>query len=232
MGSALAVAQATHWHLRQMGVFRSLADRELKQLVKLAALRLIKIGTDVYRAGDLANHFFLIRSGKVKLYRELPNGRSMILDFHGAGDLFGEGAVFGEDRRGENAEVVEDAFVCIIDRDQFASYLNQHPDVALHMGGVITRRRRRAEAASAALLSEDVRTRLAHALAKLAFEHGHEDEKGLRVDLRLTQTDLAQLVGSTRETTSMAFNAFKRDGLVDAKDRVVWVLQPEALAAY
>ena len=57
-------------------------------------------------------------------------------------------------------------------------------------------------------------------------------ERGLRVDLRLTQTDLGQLVGSTRETTSMAFNAFKRDGLVDAKDRTVWVLQSEALAAY
>lgn len=232
MGTALAVSQAKYWHLRQMGVFKSLADWELRQLVKFADLRLIKNGTDVYRDGDLAHHFFVIRSGKVKLFRDLPNGKRMILDFHGTGDLFGEGAVLGEERRGENAEVVDDAFVCIIDRDQFASYLGQHPDVALQVGSVIARRRRRAEASSAALLSQDVRTRLAHALARLGIEHGNEDEKGLRVDLRLTQTDLGELVGSTRETTSMAFNAFKRDGLVDAKDRVVWVLQAEALAAY
>ena len=232
MGTALAVSQAKYWHLRRMGVFQSLADWELKQLVKFADLRLIKTSTDVYRDGDLAHHFFVIRSGKVKLYRDLPNGKRMILDYHGVGDLFGEGTVLGEERRGENAEVVDDAFVCIIDRDQFASYLGQHPDVALHVGGVIARRRRRAEASSAALLSEDVRTRLAHALARLALEHGNEDDRGMRVDLRLTQTDLGQLVGSTRETTSMAFNAFKRDGLVDAKDRVLWVLQPDALAAY
>lgn len=232
MGSALAVAQAKYWHLRQMGVFRSLADWELRRLVKFADLRLIKTGTDVYRDGDRADHFFVIRSGKVKLYRDLANGKRMILDFHGVGDLFGEGAVLGEEHRGESAEVVVDAFVCIVARDQFAGYLSQHPDVALHVGGVIARRRRRAEDSAAALLSEDVRTRLAHALAMLAVEHGTEDERGWRVDLRLTQTDLGQLVGSTRETTSMAFNAFKRDGLVDAKDRVVWVLQPDALAAY
>jgi CRP/FNR family transcriptional regulator len=232
MGTALAVSQAKYWHLRQMGVFKSLSDWELKQLVKFADLRLIKTGTEVYRDGDLAHHFYVIRSGKVKLYRDLLGGKRMILDFHGVGDVFGEGAVLGETTRGENAEVVDDAFVCVIDRDQFSSYLGAHPDVALQFSAVIARRRRRAESSVAALLSQDVRTRLAHTLVRLATEHGQQDERGMRVDLRLTQTDLGQLVGSTRETTSMAFNAFKRAGLVEAKDRVLWVLDPATLSSY
>ena len=69
MGTALAVSQAKYWHLRKMGVFSSLADWELKQLVNIADLRLIKTGTEVYRRGELAHHFYVIRSGKVKLYR-------------------------------------------------------------------------------------------------------------------------------------------------------------------
>ena len=124
-----------------------------------------------------------------------------------------------------------DAFVCVIERDQFEGYVHQHPDLALHVGCVISRRRRRAEDLVGALLSQDVKTRLARTLVRLAAEHGDADEQGIRVDLRLTQTDLGQLVGSTRETTSMAFNAFRRDGLVEAKDRVIWVLDHEGLAA-
>jgi CRP/FNR family transcriptional regulator len=232
MGTALAVSQAKYWHLRQIGVFKSLADWELKQLVNIADLRLIKTGTSVYREGDLAHHFFVLRTGKVKLFRDLPQERRMVLDFHGTGDIFGEGAVLGEAVRAESAEVIDDAFICTIDRDQFAGYVSQHPDIALQIGGAVAGRRRRAEAMTIALLCEDVRTRLAHTLARLAREHGTEDERGHRVDLRLTQTDLGHLVGSTRETTSMAFNAFKRAGLVASKDRVLWVLDPEALAAY
>ena len=77
-----------------------------------------------------------------------------------------------------------------------------------------------------------MKTRLAHALVKLAEDFGEEDDDGhVEIGLRLTQTDLGQLVGSTRETTSMAFNAFRRDGLVDAKDRVVTILDVEALRA-
>lgn len=232
MGTALAVSQAKYWHLRQMGVFSSLADWELKQLVNIADLRLIKTGTEVYRRDELAHHFYVIRSGKVKLYRDLDDGKRVILDYQGAGALFGEGAALGEETRWESAVVVEDAFVCVIDRDQFAEYLRGHPDIALQISRVVAQRRRRAEEATESLLSHDVRTRLARTLVRLAEEHGLDDEVGKRVDLRLTQTDLGQLVGSTRETTSMAFNAFRRDGLVEAKDRVIWVLDSEALAAY
>lgn len=232
METALAVSQAKYWHLKQVGLFSTLADWELRQLVNIADLRLFKRGEDVFLTGDLSEHFFILRNGKIKLYRVTDDGKEVIFGFHGPGDIFGETAVTGEPYRSDSARVVDDAFVCIIDRDRFAGYLMEHPDLALRITRVIAERKQAVEQRVLDLMSKDVRTRLAHALARLADRYGQQDEDGLRIDLRLTQTDLGQLVGSTRETTSMAFNAFRRSGLVRAKDRVIWVLDRDALAAY
>lgn len=230
METALAVSQAKYWHLKQLGLFKTLTDWELRQLVNIAELRLFKRSEEVYRRGDLADRLYVIRTGKVKLFREISSDKEIIFSFVGPGELFGETSITGEPCRHDNAMVMEDAFVCVIDRDRFQRYLTEHPDLSLHITGVISERKRAAERRVLDLLGKDVRTRLAHALADLADRYGAEDEEGIRIDLRLTQTDLGQLVGSTRETTSMAFNAFRRDGLVDSKERTVWVKDRDALA--
>ena len=81
------------------------------------------------------------------------------------------------------------------------------------------------------LLTLDVRTRLARALVDLADRFGQQDATGSRIDLRITQTELGQLVGSTRESTSVAFNAFRRRGWVSSQERQIWVIDREELAA-
>ena len=232
METALAVSQAKYWHLKQVDLFKTLADWELRQLVNIADLRLFKRNEDVYREGDLSDTFYILRTGKVKLYKVTPDGKEIIFSFEGPGRVFGENSVIGEECREDCARVVDDAFICMINRDRFQGYLMEHPELALQITRIIAERRKAIERRVLDLLSKDVRTRLAHALAQLADAYGEPDERGVRIDLRLTQTDLGQQVGSTRETTSMAFNDFRRDGLVAAKDRVIWVLDREALARY
>ncbi len=231
MEAALAVSQAKYWHLKQVDLFDSLADRELRHLVNIADLRLFKQGEDVFRQGDMSDAFYILRTGAVKLYRQGDDRREVILSFQGPGAIFGEAAVTGESFRCESARIVDDAFTCIIDRDRFAGYVMEHPELALRIARVIAERKSESERRMIDLLSKDVRTRLAHSLARLAEQFGAPDEEGLRIDLRLTQTDLGQFVGSARETTSIAFNAFRRAGLVDARDRVIWVKDRAALAA-
>ncbi len=82
------------------------------------------------------------------------------------------------------------------------------------------------------ILFKDVRTRLAHTVARLANKFGEEAPEGQRIGLRLTQTDLAQLIGSTRETTSTIFNEFRRDGLLGSDGHYIIVRDLEALSAY
>jgi len=232
MVSALAVSQAKYWHLKQVELFDNMESSDLKELGERVETELVEQGTDIYRAGDLSDRVYLLKSGTVKLWRESDDGKEFILHFMRSGDLFGELAIIEQEVRTETATVLEDAFVCSVGCHEFEDFLSRHPSVALRISRVIGERKERLEKRVLDLVAKDVRTRLAHTLARLADEFGHPDGDGISIELRLTQSDLAHLVGSTRETTSTVFNEFRRAGFVDSEGRTVRVLQPERLAGY
>ena len=134
--------------------------------------------------------------------------------------------------RSGTATALDDAFICTVERQHFEQFMLRHPVVSLEVCKIIGKRKERTEKRVLDLVSKDVRTRLAHTLAELAEEFGIAEPRGTLIDLRLTQTDLAQLVGSTRETTSTVFNEFRRGKLVDSEGRDIWVLDSTALAEY
>lgn len=232
MVSARAVSQAKYWHLRQVELFDDMTGADLKTLGERVDTELIEQGREIYRPGDRADRVYLLKSGTVKLARRSEDGKEFILHFLRPGDLFGELCIADRPVRTETATTLEDAFVCTIDGDDFERFLTRHPSLILRVARIIRERKERLEERLVDLVAKDVRTRLAHALAALADDFGRRDDDGIRIDLRLTQSDLAHLVGSTRETTSTVFNEFRRAGLVDSEGRTIRVLQPDALAAY
>lgn len=229
MEASLALAQAKYWQLRQIGWFAALSEAEMRHLVSLADLRLLPRGASVYQAGDQANQVYVVRTGMVRLFRALTGEREAILDFAGPGDLFGEASVAGTPAHQDGAVVHEDAFVCAIDATRFLAWVRQHPEIALQLLRVTEARRLEAERRAVELLTHDVRSRLAQTLVQLGDRFGVKAPEGIRIDLRLTQSELAAWIGSTRETTSMAFNDFRRRGWVDAADRYVSLKDREAL---
>jgi len=232
MQSALAVSQAKYWHLRQVDLFSGLASAEVRRLGELVDTELREQGEVIYRVGDLSDTIYVLKSGKIKLSRTSEGGKEMILYYIRPGEVFGEIAITGQELRNGTATVVEDAFMCSIRRDDLEEYLGRIPGLALEFSRIIGRRKQQIESRVIDLVSKDVRTRLAQALSELATDFGCEEERGTLIDLPLTQSDLAQLVGSTRETTSTVFNEFRRNGLVDSEGRSIWVLDPEALIDY
>ncbi len=232
MQSALAVSQAKYWHLRQVDLFSGLASAEVRRLGELVDTELREQGEVIYRVGDLSDTIYVLKSGKIKLSRTSEDGKEMILYYIRPGEVFGEVAITGQELRNGTATVVEDAFMCSIRRDDLEEYLGRIPGLALEFSRIIGRRKQQIESRVIDLVSKDVRTRLAQALSELATDFGCEAERGTLIDLPLTQSDLAQLVGSTRETTSTVFNEFRRNGLVDSEGRSIWVLDPEALIDY
>lgn len=230
MEAALAVSQAKYWHLRQFGLFSGLADWQLRQLVTISELRLFKAGELIHSPGEPATHVHLIRNGKVKTMRA-AGAKELILDFLGEGEIFADSSLTGSESYEERAVAAEDCFLCIIDRRSFLGFLGDHPGVSMQIVAILARRKTRADQRLLDLLTLDVRTRLARALVELADRFGTPEHGGLVLDLRLTQTELGQLVGSTRETTSTAFNGFRREGWVESEDRRIRLLDREALAA-
>ncbi len=232
METSPAVAQAKYWHLKQVALFAGLEAGEVRRLGEHFDTRLVEAGEEIYRYGDRADRIYVLKSGRVKITRTSNEGKEFILYFISPGEIFGELAITGRDRRSGTATVVDDAFICTIERDHFEDFMLRHPGLSLEISRVIGRRKDGTERRVLDMISKDVRTRLAHTLAELARDYGVGEANGTRIDLRLTQSDLAQLVGSTRETTSTVFNEFRRQNLVESEGKNVWVLDPEALDGY
>ena len=232
MESALAVAQAKYWHLKQVVLFAGLASNDVREFGEYFDTELIETGRHVYEFGDIADRVYVLKSGMIKITRASDDGKEFILYFIRPGEVFGELAITGQGRRRGSATVIDDAFICTVEGQEFERFMLQHPAVSLEIAKIIGRRKERTEGRMLDLVTKDVRTRLAHTLATLAEEFGRPDKTKTLIDLRLTQTDLAQLVGSTRETTSTVFNEFRRDGLVDSEGKRIWVLDSQALGDY
>ncbi len=232
METSPAVEQAKYWHLKQVALFAELESTEVRRLGGHFDTELVEAGERIYQFGDLAERVYVLKSGHIKITRASDDGKEFILYFISPGEIFGELAITGRERRTGTATVVDDAFICAVDRHHFEAFMLRHPEVSLEVARVIGRRKDSTERRVLDMISKDVRTRLAHTLAELARDFGLVEKRRVRIDLRLTQSDLAQLVGSTRETTSTVFNEFRRQGLVDSEGKTVWVLDPDALDRY
>ena len=232
MENSPAVAQARYWHLRQLGLFAGIAGAEVLELGGQVETELIEVGRHIYEFGDPADKVYVLKSGRVKISRASDDGKELILYFVSPGEIFGELAITGGECMDNSAVALEDVFFCAIPRALFESFIQRHPEVSLRVVRVIGRRKERAEKRALDLITKDVRTRLAHTLAELSADFGERDRRGVKIDLPLTQSELAQIVGSTRETTSTIFNEFRRAGLVDSEGQTIWVLDRARLEEY
>lgn len=220
--------EAALWELRRVDLLGELSDRDLDELGRMAAAASISRGRSVYSEGDPSDRVFMLQSGTVKVSRRAA-GRRITIDLLRAGDLFGELALAGEAQRRESVTAVEDAVVYAIEADRLEQFLRCRPGFALRVAKLLGERMQRVGTKLEELLFRGVRSRLAMTLARLAREFGDDGDDGVRIGLRLTQTELAHLIGSTRETTSSAFNELRREGLVDTRERHLLVLDVPAL---
>jgi CRP/FNR family transcriptional regulator len=228
----LTDVQAKYWRLRRSPLLDCLSDGDVKQLGAMCQVRVVERGVVLYDAGDPGRLVFIVETGAVKLSRVSDDGREVTVGVLGPMEMFGERAIAGETTRSDRAAVLDDAVVCAFEREQFERFLFAHPELALRVTKLIGERLHRVESRIQDILFKDVRTRLAHTLARLADKFGEDVPEGRRIALRLTQTDLAQLIGSTRETTSTIFNEFRRQELVDTDDHHVIVPDMHSLAMY
>lgn len=225
-------AQTKYWRLRRLELLDCLSDVEVKELGSLCQVRVLERGAVIYDAGENSDLVFILEHGAVKLSRVSEDGREVNVGVLGPMEIFGERALAGEPVRVDCAAVLEDAVVCGFDQQAFERFLLAHPELALRVTKLVGERLRRVESRIQDILFKDVRTRFAHTVARLASKFGEEAPEGRRIGLRLTQTDLAHLIGSTRETISTIFNEFRRDGLLGSDGHYIIVRDLDALFAY
>ena len=186
-------------------------------------------GDLVFHEGEPGDCLYVVRDGKIKLGRRSADGRENLLAVLGPGEMFGELSLFDPGPRTATATAVADAQLLQMGHDQLARWLTSTPSIAEHLLRALARRMRRTNEALADLIFTDVPGRVAKALLDLSTRFGEPTEDGVRVAHDLTQEELAQLVGATRESVNKALAEFAARGWTRRDGRVVVLLDIERL---
>lgn len=184
----------------------------------------------IFTEGELGDRLYIILEGKVKLGRHAADGRENLLSVLGPADMFGELSMFDPGPRTASAVAVTDVTLATTDRSGLRSWFAQRPEIAEQLLRVLARRLRRTNNSLADLIFTDVPGRVAKALLQLARQFGTRVDGGqLRVTHDLTQEELAQLVGASRETVNKALADFGQRGWLRLEGKSVVILDPERL---
>ena len=197
----------------------------------LSSMKVIELprGQALFREGEPGDRLYMIGAGKIKLGRRSGDGRENLLSVLGPGEMFGELSLFDPGPRTSTASAVTDARLYELNDADLTSWLQTYPEVSKHLLEALARRLRRANEALADLVFSDVPGRVAKALLDLSARFGEPVPDGIRVVPELTQEELAQLVGASRETVNKALADFTARGWVRREGRALILLDTERL---
>lgn len=207
--------------VRRVPFLAILPDEELAGLVERMRPRQYRAGTIIFHRDDPGTTLHIITSGVVKLVLASPEGREVTVGILGPGDFFGELSLLDGGARSASAVALEATESLTLDREPFVAILERHPEIANGLLMVLGNRLRRTDELVQDILFLDLPGRVAKQLLALADERGQATRDGVRIDLRLSQTELASIVGTTRESVNRCLNAFAdRDLLTIDRDAI------------
>ncbi|HEV2088071.1 MAG TPA: Crp/Fnr family transcriptional regulator [Cryptosporangiaceae bacterium] len=216
--------------LARSGLFQGVDPESANALAGELEYLDVPKGQTIFSEGDLGDSLYIVMSGKVKVGRRALDGRENMIAVMGPTDLFGELSLFDPGPRTASAQAVTDAKVARLRQSALRPWLTNRPEIAEQLLRVLARRLRRTNDALADLIFTDVPGRVAKNLLQMAKRFGSREGNALRVTHDLTQEELAQLVGASRETVNKALADFASRGWLRTEGKSVVILDPERLA--
>lgn len=219
------------WYLKRIKIFSDLDDATLQSVAAQVAQARFRRRETIFTAWDPSDRVYLLRSGRVKLYMLSDEGREITLAIMEPGDIFGETALVNPAARQVFAEALDDATVAVIGLADFEALMRGQPGVALKVTQAIGQQLIRTQRQVESLAFADVSTRLARFLLGQMAERGErQNGQGVRLPLALTHQEMANLLGTTRETLTSTLNRFVDAGVLAVESRgTLVVLQPGEL---
>jgi CRP/FNR family transcriptional regulator len=215
--------------LRRAPLFEGLDEDNARVLRRQMTEVHLNRGEHLFLEGQDGDRLFVVLDGKLKLTRAAADGRENLLSVLGPGEMFGELSLFDPRPRTSSASAVTDATLAALTHEALQPWLYERPEVSFHMLQALARRLRRANDLNADLVFTDVPGRVAKNLLDLADRFGEQEHDGLHVHHDLTQEELAQLVGASRETVNKALADFAARGWLQISARSVLILDAERL---
>jgi CRP/FNR family transcriptional regulator len=227
-----ATSEDTIALLRAVPVFSELGQDELARVAEVAVPRQFVAGEVVFREGDESSTCYIVRNGRARAVREHPDGRSITLANFGPGDIFGELAMFDDERRSATIETLEDTEAIAILGGDMRRLLSEHAEIAVKLLASLGRRLRETNERLARQSFQTVQSRVASVLMQLVA--GAQSEGAAEGDVLITSTQasLAQLAGSSRESASRFLAVLERAGIITQGRGKLVVHDPGALERY
>ncbi len=217
-------------NIKKIDLFKDLSDEDIKELEPYLMSALYKKKEDIFSEGDPPEWFFIVSKGKVKITKISHEGKEIILEIISPTDIFGGVAVIRGFPYPANAVAMEDTEVLKISRKNLMRLVDRFPNlmycIALQLGD----RMKSSYDSLKNIALERVEARIAALLLKLSNKVGTETKEGLVIDMRLTKQDVADMVGTTVETSIRTFSKFKKEGLVADSDGKIVIKDREGLA--
>ncbi|WP_062381413.1 Crp/Fnr family transcriptional regulator [Demequina pelophila] len=217
--------------LRSSPLFGGMDAAMARSLIDQMGRRELARGETIFNEGEEGYALYVIVKGKIKLARTARDGRENLLSLLGVGDMLGELSVFDPGPRLSRAHAVEDSVVYELPKDVLDVWLDDHLEMSRHMMRALAQRIRRMSNTMADLVFSDVPGRVAKAILDLGHRFGRMERGHVTVRHGLTQEELAQLVGASRETVNKALADFASRGWIDVHIGAVDVYEPERLRA-
>jgi CRP/FNR family transcriptional regulator, cyclic AMP receptor protein len=226
-----ATSRADPGLLAQVGLFSGLTSDELEGLAALMRPRAYNRDEVIYLKGDPGTAFYVIASGRVNIALTSPEGKEIIIRRLGPGDFHGELALLDDQPRSADSVASEPSVLLVLQRDAFRQFLHDHPEAATKLLGTVSSYLRR----NAELIQDatflDVPARLARILLELASEPGSDalPPPGTVIPDKMRQSELASLVGVTRESVNKWLGSFEKQGLINYDKGQITLLRPGGL---
>ncbi|HEV3284026.1 MAG TPA: Crp/Fnr family transcriptional regulator [Solirubrobacteraceae bacterium] len=218
--------------LGRVPVFSTLEQSDLERIGQLAVPRQFEPGQAVFREGDQSDTCYIVREGQARAIRTHGDGRTITLATFGPGDIFGELAMFEDERRSATVEATEPTSVVAVLGPDMRRLMAEHPEISTRLVIALGRRLRETNERLTRQSFQTVQSRVAVVLSELVAQELAEGADAKDVLVTATQADLAQLAGSSRESASRFLAVLERAGVISQGRGRLVVHEPEALKKY
>jgi CRP/FNR family transcriptional regulator, cyclic AMP receptor protein len=218
--------------IRNSVIFGGLDDESLRALVQVGRTRRIRKGTMLFQQGDEGDALYGVVDGLIRICIVGESGKELTLGLMEPGDIFGEIALLDGLPRSADAYAAEDATLLVIDRAQFTPMLERGGKIARHVIELLCERLRENTERLGEQAFLNLQARLARKLQALAVAHGRRDARGITIDVKLSQTELAQMLGVTREAVNKQLQTWTKLGVVHFDRGRITIADEKKLAEY
>lgn len=210
-------------YLSTIQIFRDLSEFELKEMDQQTTMSSCHSGKIFYMPNDSGEVLFLLKKGRVQLYRMAPSGKKIVVATLGPGAIFGEMSIIGQGMHNTFAESIDDCMLCVMSRADVEMLIEKKPHVAFRLVQALGDRVRHLEARLEDIAFKSIPARLAGLVLDLAEKANSEHVKGF------THQDLADMLGTYRETTTQTLNEFKAKGFIEIGRKRITILNTAEL---